>query len=141
MCEGCVEQVDELDEIEIMRESIEARCENCDMPGFEDVKVIVAIFKDTLTLENKLKGYMNKNTMADVEKDEVENRLIWNGIMQDCYAWDMTRSQGNDWYVDSIQTYKGWSVVDDSQVVWTDFSVYWYNCFKCGNLRLNVDLW
>ena len=60
--------------------------------------------------------------MADVEKDEVENGMIWNGIMQDCYAWDMIRSQGNDLYVESIQTYEGWPVVDESQVVWTDCS-------------------
>ena len=55
MWEVCVEEVDELDDIEIMRESIEARCENCDMSGFEEVKVIVEIFKDALTLEDKLK--------------------------------------------------------------------------------------
>ena len=29
---------------------------------------------------------MNKNELADVEQDEVENRMIWNGIMQDCYT-------------------------------------------------------
>ena len=127
MCEVCVEKVDELNEIEILRESIEARCENCDMNGFEEIKVIVEIFKDVLTLEDKLKGYMNKNNMADVEKDEVENRMIWNGIMQDCYAWDMIRSQGNEWYLESIQTYEDWPIVDESQVVWKDCSGYWYN--------------
>ena len=81
MHEVCIEEVDELDEIEIMRESIEARCENCYMQGCEEVKVVVEIFKDVLTLEDKLKGYM-----ADVEKDEVENRMIRNGMMQDCYG-------------------------------------------------------
>ena len=127
MRRDCIEGVDELDEIEIMRESIEARCEKCDMSEFEKVKVIVEIIEDALTLEDKLKGYMDKNNMADVEKDEVENRMIWNGIMQDCYAWDMIRSQENDWYVESIQTYGGWPVVDKSQVVWTDCSGYWFN--------------
>ena len=36
---------------------------------------------------------MNKNEMADVKQDEVENIMIWNGIMQDCYTWDMIRNQ------------------------------------------------
>ena len=52
--------------------------------------------------------------------------MIWNGMMQDCYVWDMIRSQGNDWYVESIHTYEGWPVVDESQVIWTDGIGYWY---------------
>ena len=41
-----MEKVDELDEIEIMRESIEARCEKQEMSGFERVKVLVEIIED-----------------------------------------------------------------------------------------------
>ena len=80
----CIEGVDELDEIEIMRESIEARCEKFDMSEFEKVKVIGEIIKDALTLEDKLRGYMDKNELAGLEQDRVENRMIWNGITQDC---------------------------------------------------------
>ena len=76
------EGVDELDEIEIMRESIEVRCEKFDMSEFEKVKVIGEIIKDTLTLEDKLKKYMDKNDLAGFEQDGVENRMIWNGITQ-----------------------------------------------------------
>ena len=122
----CIEGVDELDEIEIMRESIEARCEKCDMSEFEKVKVIVEIIEDALTLEDKLKGYMDKNELADVEQDEVENRMIWNGIMQDGYTLDMIRNQEKEWYVESIQTYRGRPVVDESEVMWTDDIGYWY---------------
>ena len=39
----CIDGVDELDEIEIIRESIEARCEKWDMSGFKKVKFIVEI--------------------------------------------------------------------------------------------------
>ena len=56
-----MEKVDNLDEIEIMRESIEARCEKQDMSGFERVKVLVEIIEDALALEDKLRGYVNKN--------------------------------------------------------------------------------
>ena len=94
------------------------------MTQFEKVKVIGEMFEDMLILEDELKGYMNKNDLADVEQDEVDDRMIWNGIMQDCYAWNMIRSQENDWYVDSLQIYEGWPVVDESQVVWTDCSGY-----------------
>ena len=69
MHRDCIEGVDELDEIEIMREIIEARCENFDMSEFEKVKVIVEIIKDALPLEYKLKGYIDKNKVADVEQD------------------------------------------------------------------------
>ena len=65
----CVEEVDELDEIEIMRESIEARCEKCDMSEFEKVKVIVEIIEDALTLADKLREYMYKI-----------NQLIWKNV-------------------------------------------------------------
>ena len=46
MHRDCIEGVDELDEIEIMRESIEVRCEKFDMSEFEKVKVIGEIIKD-----------------------------------------------------------------------------------------------
>ena len=49
-----IEGVDELDGIEIMRESIEARCENSDMSEFERVKLIVEMIEDTLIFEDKL---------------------------------------------------------------------------------------
>ena len=40
---------------------------------------------------------MDKNELADVEQDDVENRIIWNGTMKDCYIWDMIpASQGLD---------------------------------------------
>ena len=57
----CIEGVDELDEIEIMRESIETRCEKFYISEFGKVKVIGKIIKDVLKLENKLRGYMDKN--------------------------------------------------------------------------------
>ena len=53
---NCKEEVYELDEIEIVRESNEARCEKRDMSEFEKVKVIVEIIEDALTLEDKLRG-------------------------------------------------------------------------------------
>ena len=77
-------EVDELDEIEIMRKSIEARCEKWDMSGFEKVKVLVEIIEDVLTLEDKLKGYVNKNTLDSMEQDDVKDSMIRNRIMQDC---------------------------------------------------------
>ena len=86
MRRDCIEGVDELDEIEIMRESIEARCEKCDMSEFKKVRVIVEIIEDVLTLADKLKGYMDKNKLANVEQYKVENRTILNGITQDCYT-------------------------------------------------------
>ena len=79
-----IEEVDELDEIEIMRESIEAGGEKYYMSEFERVKVIVEIIQDALTLEDKLRGYMDKNELTGLEQDRVENRMIWNGITQDC---------------------------------------------------------
>ena len=39
----------------------------------------------------------------------------------------MIRGQDEEWYVESIQTYGGWPVVDESQVMWTDCFGYWYN--------------
>ena len=57
--------------IELMRKSIEARCDKYDMSGFEKVKVIVEIIEDALTLEDKLRVYMDKNEPADLEKDGV----------------------------------------------------------------------
>ena len=112
-----MEKVDELDEIEIMRESIEAKCEKQDMSGFERVKVLVEIIEDALVLEDKLKGYVNKNNLDNMEQDELEDSMIWNGIMQDCYTWDMIRSQANEWCVESIQVYEDWPVVDRCQKV------------------------
>ena len=97
------------------------------MSEFEKVKVMVEIIEDVLTLEDILRGYMNENELADVEQDEVENRMIWDRIMQDCYVQDMIRSQENVWCVESLHEYEGWPVVDESQVVWTDCSGYWYN--------------
>ena len=88
-----IEEVDELDEIEIMRESIEARWKNCDKSEFEKVKVIVDIIEDALTLEDTLRVYRDKNESADLEKDGVGNRKIWNGITQNCDTWDMTGNQ------------------------------------------------
>ena len=88
-----IEGVDESDEIEIMRENIEARCEKIDMSEFEKVKVIVEIIQDALTLENKLRVYMDKNELADFEKYGVGNRKIWNGIMQNCDTWDISAIQ------------------------------------------------
>ena len=64
--------------------------------------------------------------MAGFEQDRVENRIIWNGITQDCYTWDMIRNQEEEWYVESIQTYGGRPVVDESEVMWTDDIGYWY---------------
>ena len=96
------------------------------MSEFEKVKVIVEMIKDALSLEDKLKGYMDKNELADVEQDEVENRMIWNGIMQDCYTWDMIGNQEEEWYVESIQTYGGRPVMDESQVMWRDDIGYRY---------------
>ena len=52
--------------IELMRKSIEARCDKYDMSEFEKVKVKVEIIEDTLTLEYKLREYMDKM-----------NQLIW----------------------------------------------------------------
>ena len=77
------------------------------MSGFEKVKVIVEIIEDVLTLEDKLRVYMDKNELADLEQDGVGNRKIWNGIMQDCYTWDMIGNQEKEWYVESIQPYGG----------------------------------
>ena len=62
-------KVDELDEIEIMRENIKARCEKQDMSGFERVKVLVEIIEDALVLEDKLRGYVNKNNQDNMEQD------------------------------------------------------------------------
>ena len=45
-----MEKVDELVEIEIMRESIEVRCEKQNMSGFERVKVLLEIIEDALIL-------------------------------------------------------------------------------------------
>ena len=69
---------------------------------------------------------MDKNELAGLEQDKVENRMIWSRITQDCYTWDMIRNQEEEWYVESIQTYGGWPVVDESQVMWTDDIGYWY---------------
>ena len=69
---------------------------------------------------------MDKNELADVEQDKVENRMIWNGIMPDCYTWDMIRNQEKEWYVESLQTYGGRPVVDESKVIWTDDIGFWY---------------
>ena len=121
-----IEKVDELDEIEIMRESIEARCEKQDMSGFERVKVLVEIIEDALVLEDKLRGYVNENNQDNMEQDELEDSMIWNGIMQDCYTWDMIRSQTSEWCEESMQVYGDWPVVDRCQsVVWRDCSDYW----------------
>ena len=109
-----------------MRESIEARCEKFDMSEFEKVKVIGEIIKDALRLEDKLRGYMDKNEIAGLEQDGVVNRMIWNGITQDFYTWDMIRNQEEEWYVESIQTYGGRPVVDESKIMWTDDTGYWY---------------
>ena len=46
--------------------------------------------------------------------------------MQDCYTWDMIGNQEEEWYVENIQTYGDRPVVDESQVMWTDGSGYWY---------------
>ena len=121
-----IEGVDELDEIEIMRESIEARCEKLDMSEFEKVKVIGEIIKDPLKLEDKLRGYMDKNELTGLEQNGVENRMIWNGITQDCYTWDMIRNQEEEWFVESIQTYEGRPVLKESEVMWTDDIGHWY---------------
>ena len=59
--------------IELMRKSIEARCDKYDMSEFEKVKVIVEIIQDALTLEDKLRVYMDKNELADLEQDGVGN--------------------------------------------------------------------
>ena len=117
----CIEGVDELDEIDIMKV-----LKKIDISECEKVKVILEIIKDTLALKDKLRGYMDKNELVGLEQDRVENRMIWNGIMQDCYKWDMIRNQEEEWYVESIQTYGGWPVVDESQVMWTDGIGYWY---------------
>ena len=55
--------------IELMRKSIEARCDKYDMSEFEKVKVIVEIIEDALTLEDRLRGYVDKNELADLEQD------------------------------------------------------------------------
>ena len=49
--------------------------------------------EEALTLENKLREYMDKNEPANLEKDGVGNRKIWNGIMQNHDIWDMTGNQ------------------------------------------------
>ena len=35
-------------------------------------------------------------------------------IIQDCYTWEMIGNEEEEWYVESIQTYGGWPVVDES---------------------------
>ncbi len=111
------------------------------MSEFEKVKDIGEIIKDALTLENQLRGYMDKNELAELEQEGVENRMIWNGIRQDCNTWDIIRNQEEEWYVESIQTYGGRPVVDDSTVMWTDDIGYSHYSFKCGKHRLKVALW
>ena len=51
------------------------------------------IIEDALTLEDKLRVYIDKNELANLEQDGVGNRKIWNGITQDCDTWDMIGSQ------------------------------------------------
>ena len=48
---------------------------------------------------------MDKNELTGLEQDRVENRMIWNGIMQDCYTWDMIRNHEEEWYGESVPTY------------------------------------
>ena len=58
-----------------------------------------------------------------MEQDEVENIIIWNGILQDFYTWDMISNQEKEWYVESIQTYRGWpgQVTLDTQADFRNF--------------------
>ena len=112
------------------------------MSGFEKVKVLVEIIEDALVLEDKLRGYVNKNNQDNMEQDELEDSMIWNGIMQDCYIWDMIRSQTSEWCEESMEVYGDWPVVDRCQsVVWRDCSDYWQKYFEYGNQIFNVDLW
>ena len=41
---------------------------------------------------------MDRNKLAGLEQDGVENRIIWNGIMQDGHTWDMIRRQEEELY-------------------------------------------
>ena len=62
---------------------------------------------------------MDKNELAGLEQDKVDSGMISKGITQDCQTWDMIRNQEEEWYVESIQTYGGRPVVDESKVMWT----------------------
>ena len=63
---------------------------------------------------------MDKNELAGLVQDRVENQMMWNGIAQDCYTQDMIKNQKEKWCVESMQTYGGWPGVDESHVMWTD---------------------
>ena len=78
-----------------------------------------------MALEDELKGYVNKNNLNNIEQDEVEDSMIWNRIIQDCYTWNMIRSQANEWCEDNMQMYGDWPVVDGCQVVWRYCYDYW----------------
>ena len=83
--------MDRLNRIEIMRERVEARCDEYynKMSRDEILKLIVEIIEDELALEYELDNCKSKKDMDSVEQDDLE--ILWEKIRQDYDTWSDIR--------------------------------------------------
>ena len=79
-CNDYENEMDGLDRIEMMRERVEARCDEYydNVSRDEKVKLIVEIIEDVLALEYELDSCKNKKDLDNVEQDDLE--IIWEKI-------------------------------------------------------------